>query len=261
MSQRAIKSAERTLGVFEIFSKMQRPLTVGDVCRALHIPQPSASMLLRNLSQLGYLSHDPHKRTYAPTIRLVLLGSWLQRSQTDLAVLTPRLSDIQAQIGETAYIGMQNGSVLQYVLVQEGDRPERLHIQSGQTRPLACSAAGRVLLALKNDDDIRGWVRRANAETQEERHRVRENEIMQVVADIRRDGYAETDGTVTQGHGAIAIAIASSKGGPPLAVGFGGHSVHIAERRELIISALKDLRANLRFATSDLVEHPLRQVA
>jgi IclR family transcriptional regulator, KDG regulon repressor len=141
-------------------------------------------MLLRNLSQLGYLSHDPRQRTYTPTIRLVLLGSWLQRSQGDIAELAPRLADLQAQIGQMAYIGMQNGAAVQFVLVQDSDQPERLHIQSGQMRPIACSAAGRALLSLKLDHEVRGWVRRANAETNVEHHRVRESEILAIVANV-----------------------------------------------------------------------------
>ena len=60
---RTIKSAERTLALFEMFSLYQRPLGVGEISKALDIPQPSVSMLVRNLAGLGYLEHDRAART------------------------------------------------------------------------------------------------------------------------------------------------------------------------------------------------------
>ena len=38
----------------------------------------SASMLLRSLVSLGYLHYDPCARTYQPTSRVGLLGSWVE---------------------------------------------------------------------------------------------------------------------------------------------------------------------------------------
>src|SRR5580698_3728274 len=69
MAARSIKSAERTLALFELFSREQRPFTVGRVSDALDVPQASASMLLRNLADLGYLEYDRKARTFAPSIR------------------------------------------------------------------------------------------------------------------------------------------------------------------------------------------------
>ena len=77
MSVRSIKSAERTLALFELFSIRESRLTVSEVARELSIPQPSASMLLRNLADLGYLDYDRLARTYGPTIRVLLLSNWI----------------------------------------------------------------------------------------------------------------------------------------------------------------------------------------
>ena len=74
---RKIKSAERTLALFELFSREQRPFTVTMIADALQIPQPSVSMLLQNLDALGYLEYDRQARTYSPSIRVALLGSWI----------------------------------------------------------------------------------------------------------------------------------------------------------------------------------------
>lgn len=78
MTVRSIKSAARTLALFELFSAKQRPLTVGEISKFMGMPQPSVTMLLQNLIALGYIEQDRYARTYAPTIRIAFLGSWIR---------------------------------------------------------------------------------------------------------------------------------------------------------------------------------------
>src|SRR5689334_13032681 len=106
---RRIKSAERTLALLELFSREQRPFTVGRVAEGLKMPQPSVSMLLRNLLELGYLEYDPHRRTFTPSVRVALLGSWIDRRFGDAGAIGERLSELRQAVGHTAYIGIQNG--------------------------------------------------------------------------------------------------------------------------------------------------------
>lgn len=243
MTARPIKSAERTLGLFELFSRRQQPLTVADVTRGLRIPQPSASMLLSNLTDLGYLEYERFTRTYAPSIRVVLLGSWIGRRFSEAGSITSKLDELHSRVGGTVYIGVQNGASAQYVLAQQSDEPGQLNVDSGQMRSLTFSAMGRVLLALKGDAEIIGWVRRCNAEATDERFIVQEAAFMQIIARVRRDGYAETRGDVTPGLGAIAVHIPSPLGHMPLAIGCGGAIERLQARREEAIAALMDFQA------------------
>jgi DNA-binding IclR family transcriptional regulator len=52
MEDRAIKSAERTIALFELFSATEIPMTVSEIANALDIPQSSTTMLLRNLTAI-----------------------------------------------------------------------------------------------------------------------------------------------------------------------------------------------------------------
>lgn len=76
----AIKSARRVLEVFEFFASRQEAATVMDVARELGYPQSSTSTLLKSLLKVGYMSYDRHSRRYMPTLRIVLLGTWLQQT-------------------------------------------------------------------------------------------------------------------------------------------------------------------------------------
>lgn len=200
-------------------------------------------MLLSNLTDLGYLEYERFTRTYAPSIRVVLLGSWIGRRFSEAGSITSKLDDLHSLVGGTVYVGIQNGASAQYVLAQQSDEPGQLNVDSGQMRSLTFSAMGRVLLALKTDSEIIGWVRRCNAEATEDRFIVQEAAFMQIIARVRQDGYAETRGEVTPGLGAIAVHIPSPIGHMPLAIGCGGAIQRLQARRDPTIAALVDFQA------------------
>src|SRR3546814_5260043 len=74
-------------------------------------------MLLGNLRELGYLTYDRLERTYTPTIRVALLGSWINHQFDEAGSLTARLTELQNRVDETVFVGIQNGAYGQYVLV------------------------------------------------------------------------------------------------------------------------------------------------
>ena len=237
-----IKSAQRTLALLELFSSRQRPLTVGAIARDLVIPQASTSMLLKSLTELGYLAYDAVARTYLPTLRVVLLGGWIGHSFSETQTLSRRLGALREEFdGLSAFIGMQNGAYSQYILVQ--DEPGPMIIASGQLRLLTRSALGQIFLSLKSNADVRSWARRCNAEAANERHRVEEIPFLEVVARVRRQRYAESFGDWRAGYGAIAVTVPSPIGDMPLGVGIGGKLELLHDRREGIIASLLRVKA------------------
>lgn len=235
---RIVKSAERTLALFELFSRRQRPLTVGRIADELSIPQPSASMLLANLRELGYVTYDAFARTYAPTIRVALLGSWINRQFDKAGSLTATLADLQHDIGETVFIGIQNGPFAQYVSAIHHHDPRAMRAESGQHRLLTGSAVGRVLLSLQPDAEVLRWLHRCNSEASEERLQIAAGAFMEIIEEIRRNGYAQTSGDMTPTYGGIAVAVPGPIGMMPMAIGAGVPLERIELKRDKIAAAL-----------------------
>src|SRR5215471_12160295 len=72
-----VKSAGRVLQVLEFFDDIRRESNVVEIKDALGYPQSSTSALLRSLVELGYLNYNNTSRTYIPTTRVALLGTWI----------------------------------------------------------------------------------------------------------------------------------------------------------------------------------------
>jgi DNA-binding IclR family transcriptional regulator len=98
---------------------------------------------------------------------------------------------------------------------------------------------GRAILGTKPDDELLRWVRRCNAEAKDVRFRVKEPDYLSLISEIRSNGFAETAGDISDGFGAIAVAMPSPLGGQPLAIGAGARLPRLSEKRNDIISGLR----------------------
>jgi IclR family transcriptional regulator, KDG regulon repressor len=240
MMERSIKSAERTLRVFELFSRRQARLTVSNVARGLHIPQPSASMLLANLARLGYLEHDRVERSYAPTIRVALLGCWIG-SRARSPSLASQFDDLHRSVGEDCFVGIQNDTYAQ--LVYARGRNDVLSIDSGRMYSLPPTALGQALLALKTDAELVLLVRRCNAEA-ESRFRVSESSFMSTIKAVRSNGYATSTRYYIAGLLSIAVAVEAPMGSSvPFGISFIGPIARIKAKQDLIVQSLLAFRA------------------
>jgi DNA-binding IclR family transcriptional regulator len=203
----AIKSAKRTLAVLEYFQIHRRAATVGDIAAALKMPQSSTSMPLKCVLNLGYLDYDAATRKFRRTYRVALLGSWIHASLFDSGPLTDTAEALGRETRETVSLGQQNGPHMQYVHIVKASEAVQLAIQVGTMRPMTCAALGRVLLARKPDSEIRGIVRRNNADATDEAHRVKEQDFMAAIEEIRRQGFAESRGKMIPGANTIAMLV------------------------------------------------------
>jgi IclR family KDG regulon transcriptional repressor len=267
MVERAIKSAERTVALFELFSATETPLTVGEVSAALEMPQSSASMLLRKLVNLGYLSLERTTRRYRPTLRILLLSAWMTRRFGETGAIAAALDQLHDATGEVVMLALQHNARMQAILTRGEDRSGlqfsaasrnadgRIMIRSGLFLSLTCSAMGRVILSLKPDAEVRMWVRRSNAEAGAQQFRVNESQMLRLVDEVRRRGFAETAGTQSPNLGGLAVALSSPLDATPLAVSVSLPIERIAAKRSIILQGLFRLREH--FSTSQFFDEAM----
>jgi IclR family KDG regulon transcriptional repressor len=235
--ERSIKSAERTLRLLEFFSRRQKRLCVSEVAQGLAIPQPSASVLLANLARIGYLEYDRIDRSYAPTIRVALLGCWIgARAGGGGPSLASQFDELHRDVGEDCLVGIQNGAFVQIVYAR-GGRNDILSIDSGRMYSLTSTAMGRALLALKSDSEIVLLMRRCNAEL-ESRFRVGESSFLALVQEVRRNRYATLTGNFIPGLMSIAVVVQSRMGSVPFGITFIGPIDRMKAKQALIVQRL-----------------------
>jgi DNA-binding IclR family transcriptional regulator len=235
---KVVKSAGRTVQVFEFFARIRRPATASEVEDSLQIPQSSASVLLRSLVELGYLEYLPQGRRYRPTLRVALLGDWL-KSDLPADIMTERLDELQKRTGETVLVGRRKGSQLHYIYTLNPDQGLQFYMQAGAIQPLSTSASGRALMSAMSDPAVRRIVRRNNAD---EGLHVDEALVLESIGEFRRTGFVETDTAISgerEAH-AVATLIPRPPAAEPISLAVAGPKQRVLKRRGEIVEILRD---------------------
>lgn len=141
-----VKTAGRTVDLFEIFAKAKKPLTLSEIARALGAPQSSCFNLVRALETRGYLySVGGQKRVY-PTRKLFGVADAIAGYDPVLARIEPMLEALRDETDETVIFGTRQGERVIYLAVAEGRQTIRYMSQAGELKPIHASAIGKALL-------------------------------------------------------------------------------------------------------------------
>lgn len=223
-----VKSARRVLEILEYFAQGVPRATVMQVANALAFPQSSTSALLSSLATLGYLRFEATDRSYSPTLRVMLLGSWLQDELFGQGSLVAVMERLRQRTGHTVMIGLRQGIHVRFILSLAGRHAEGIRYPVGVLRPVCRSAVGKILLSSLSDARVLGIARHANAE-EDPVNRVSTRELLEEMAAIRRQGWARSVDYPLPNRATLAVALPAVKNQPPMA---------------LIVGARKDIMLN-----------------
>lgn len=253
MREKKIKSADRVLEIFEMFSAERQEVTVMDVARTLNVPQSSTSELLGSLVRRGYLTRDRSARTFRPTARVALLGAWVQPQLFRHGRLLPMMDSLQDESGETVILASMIGLGIKHVHVVGEGLP--CNLSSGTEHHALHTPFGVSLLSIMYRESVRKLVHRLNAESEAELH-VRYADLEVQLNRASKQGFAI--GEIAGGFSAVAVLLPQRLGEEQLVLGIAGETASINENCEQLVQTLRGAIAN-RFSPRSRPD--LREVA
>ncbi len=189
-----VKTAGRTVALFEAFSEARRPLTLSEVSRALDAPQSSCFNLLRALEGRGYLyAVGGNKRVY-PTRKLFEMAQAIAGFEPVIPRLEPLLVALRDATAETVILGSRQGERAIYLAVVEGQQTIRYISRPGELKPLHASAIGKSLLMAMPEAERAALVQRLPLEARTARTLTTAAALLSDVAAAEGRGYARTEG-------------------------------------------------------------------
>ena len=235
-----VKSAARTLAIFEYFDDVRREVTVGELTERLGYPQSSTSYLLKSLVQVGYLDYHPQRRTFSPTPRIALLGSWISAGAISDGTLMRLVRTLADSTRLTITMAARNGIYAQYIHVLETNNTFPIHIPVGTCRLLVWSASGFALLRNEDPKTIRALVQRTNADISNLPTRIEADQVLRHVDRFRHAGYFLSDSLVTPGGGHVSMALPNeATDGRNLVLGAAGSSQAIVADEDEIVDRMR----------------------
>lgn len=235
-----VKSAGRALKILELFDVLRREAPVSEVSDLLDLPQSSTSVLLRSMVVMGYLHFNPNTRAFGPTIRVALLGNWVNGPMISDGLLMRLLQRVNARTGEAVVAAVRNQIWSEYVHVVQSTNPVRLFVVKGSRRPLIRSGTGLVLLADLPDAVIKRIAMRTNAESGVGEPHQSIQTLMDNVAEVREQGWACTLDTITKGGGMVAMRLPQIGEEESLVVGIPSMTADLRENRDRYLEILRE---------------------
>ncbi|MDB5848295.1 MAG: hypothetical protein JWP29_2047 [Rhodoferax sp.] len=192
--------------ILRLINQLKRQVTVTDLVDHLAMPKSSASRLLRQMADEGFLERDSLTRAFGPALMILEL-SRLVRSTTQLfPLLQKALQGLCLRSGHTGYISVLDGTEVLVLFVQSGTHPLQLMTYPGHRSPAWATSTGRALLALETYDAVRQRFGAA-LPTVSPNAPADVDALLARLAEVRAEGYARAHNEAISGVGSISCAV------------------------------------------------------
>src|SRR5579883_3149880 len=147
-----VRTADRTLDIFESFARRQRPITVSELARELALPTSTCFGLVRTLVDRGFLYYLRPRGPFYPTRRLRHVAEAIGHHDPIAQNVRPLLEALRDATGETVILGKLQGLGVVYLEIVESRQAVRYTMTVGAVRELHASSIGKAILAAMDQE-------------------------------------------------------------------------------------------------------------
>jgi DNA-binding IclR family transcriptional regulator len=142
-----VKTAGRTVDLFEAFAKLRRPASLSELAAAIGMPLSSCSNLVRTIQARGYLYVLRDRGPFYPTARLLEVARVIAANDPILLRVADHLVALSEACDETVVIGTIRGKEVIYIDVVESKQAIRYSARPGSIRPVHANSIGKAVLS------------------------------------------------------------------------------------------------------------------
>jgi len=212
-----VASLEHTANVLRCFADGRASMTLTEAGRDMGLPLSTLSRLLRAMRDAGLLEDAESGRGYRLGSVLTELAEAARRDHTLRARASAAVRRLCDRLGYTGYVSALRGTDMVGLVHHLGHNPLQVGVALGGLLPADACATGRAMLALMSDDAVRvllrGEVSRATPQSPADF-----DDLLQRLALVRRQGWAESRDEAGKGVGALAVAVRDARSGERLSL-------------------------------------------
>jgi DNA-binding IclR family transcriptional regulator len=204
--QYPIESVDNALRVLLLLG--ERPsLRLTDVSQYLDVASSTAHRVLAMLQYRGFVRQDGATRGYVPGPTLDGLAFGVLRRLDARTLARPVLEKLNVELQETIHLGRLEGSDVHFIDSIESSRALRVGGRLGRSMPAHCTSTGKVLLAGLSDQELLSLYPTEELPQLTGHSIGTRTRLLEVVADIRAQGYATSQEESEEGVSSVAVAL------------------------------------------------------
>jgi IclR family transcriptional regulator, pca regulon regulatory protein len=245
-----IAGLEKGLGLLECFGEEHARLSVTQVAQLAGLARTAARRYLLTLVHLGYMATDG--KLYWLTPRVLRLSQAYLSSSRLARIAQPFLQRLAQGVGEGVYLSVMEGDNIVYIARQgsssDGGRSQQIGYMLGTLVPAHITAAGMVLLALRQDCSIEQWLERTELKTLTV-HSITDKTILrQRLLDVRLQGWAVSEQQIELLYRGVAVPVRDARGNVVAALSVTLHmgKENVDQATQRVLKVLTDTSASMR---------------
>lgn len=244
-----VKTAGRTLDLFEAFQAIKKPISLSELASHIGAPVSSCHGLVRTLRNRGYLYSVSGRNQLYPTKRLLNVATVIAAHDPLLEQLGPILTNLRDETSETVILGKRQDDMVVYLEVVEGLHTIRYAAQPGRRVPLHSSAIGKAMLGCLDQTALEKLCSSLTLTRHTSRTITDPNVLVADVAASRERGYFITRGENVEEVMAVAAIVRT---------GADSFGIALAGPLARLEANLANYAAKLAAACENAVRHELR---
>lgn len=201
----SVRSVERAIDLLSVLENADHPMGVTELARATAMPKATTQRLLTVLEGRGLVQKEQGRYQMGvgvvPMAHAFLLGSNLTRAAL------PVLQELAQATDETAALYVRHGFHRVVVHRVEGPNPLRYAMPIGQRLPLHLGAAGLVLAAAMQDDELQAMLHRLGEMQMADGRSLTREELAAKLQRARQQGFTVARDERTMGVASVAAAV------------------------------------------------------
>jgi DNA-binding IclR family transcriptional regulator len=215
------------LQVLKFLASQPEPVALDRIARAVGMPRSTAYHLVNAMIEEGFVVHLADDSRFGLGISAYEVGQGFSRQAPLQRIARRPLAMLVDELGQSAHLAVLHGRDVLYVLEERAPGRPPLVTDVGVRLPAQLTASGRAMLAALPAAQVRALFPDRDAFV--ERYGdgpTSLSALRSMLVDVRADGFARENGSVTPGFSSVAAAVLDHNGMPlaGVAVTFATHA-------------------------------------
>lgn len=217
-----VQSFARGLSVIRAFNAEHPEQTLTDVAAATGLTRAGARRILLTLQTLGYV--EAEGRLFRLTPKILDLGFAYLTSMPFWNLAEPVMEALSAEVHESCSAAVLDRTEIVYVLRVPTHKIMTINLSIGSRLPAYCTSMGRVLLAALDEPALDATLGATPLYAHTPRTVTDKNELKQIIAQVRQQGWAIVDQELEGGLISISAPIRNRQGRVIAAMNISGNA-------------------------------------
>ena len=205
-----IAGLEKGMAILEAFGDAQPRMTAAQLGELVGITRTAARRHLLTLAHLGYVATDG--KLFWLTARVLRLGQAYIESSRLARIVQPFLQRVTAGTQEIAYVSVMDGDDIVYIARNGPNRVMNTGYVLGARVSAHVTAAGMVLLALRDSPTAQEWLERATLRTFTSHTITDKARLAAEFARIQQQGWGVSEQQLELNYRGVAVPLRDAKG-------------------------------------------------